>query len=170
MKKIFAALLIAALLAGSCVRPSETSPQERLAPPLETPAPSPQIPVPTLSPEPAAVPPQSPVYVPESSAPPIDDHSDVEPGGTDIDKSDTDLPLAGFTIEYTRSDPDRPVREYNAEYIGPIIDTHLHVDPPSSGNISESTLKEIIEAINRAGANSVVVMLSQMKESLRAIM
>jgi len=68
------------------------------------------------------------------------------------------LPTAGFIIEHTRSDPNRAVREFNGEYTESIIDTHVHLDPPSSGSIDEGALKEIVMSIDSGGVDSIVVM------------
>ncbi|MFC1958742.1 hypothetical protein ACFLV6_02370 [Chloroflexota bacterium] len=108
--------------------------------------------------EESLTPAQSPASVPETSTPIINDHSNVDRDDTNIDNSDSNLPSAGFIIERTRSDLNRAVREYNGEYTEPIIDTHIHLDPPSSGNINESSLKEIVKSIDSDGVDLIIVM------------
>jgi hypothetical protein len=73
-------------------------------------------------------------------------------------KADSNLPSAGFEIDGTRSDPDREVRDFLNKYTSPLIDTHAHLDPPSKGGASRKALKEIVETINRAGVDSIVIM------------
>ena len=106
--------------------------------------PSVPAPIPTTKPEPVSAPAQIP-------APPPSPKSENS-------KPAINMPSAGFTVEQTRSDPNRPVREYREEYDGPLVDTHVHLDPPVSGNINEVFLEEMIKSINRAGVGSIIVM------------
>ena len=108
--------------------------------------------------EESLTPAQSPASVPETSTPTINDHSNVDRDDTNIDNSNSNLPSDGFIIERTRSDLNRAVREYKEEYTEPIIDTHIHLDPPSSGYIDESSLKDIVKSIDSAGVDSIIVM------------
>lgn len=58
-----------------------------------------------------------------------------------------EIPSPAFKVEHTRSNPDRPARVHDKKYKGPIIDTHVHLDPPRDGNIDASELKKIIKTI-----------------------
>ena len=68
------------------------------------------------------------------------------------------LLLAAFKIEPAQSDMDRPAREYDGKYTGPLIDTHVHLDPPRSGHIRTESLHEILQSIDDARVRSIVVM------------
>jgi len=67
------------------------------------------------------------------------------------------LPSAGFKVEYHRSDLTRPVRKQLKKYEGPIIDTHIHLDPQRSG-INRKYLRGIVETIENVGVVSTIVM------------
>jgi len=84
--------------------------------------------------------------------------SNLEPDEAGTRTGDEELPAQGFSIDTTRSNANRPVREYREEYLGLIIDTHVHLDPPGSGSINDTALEEIVEAIARAGVDIVIVM------------
>ena len=100
---------------------------------------------------------QEPTSIPEPSTPITDNFSSVD-SDAKVDDADFDLPAAGFIIERTKSDLNRTVREFIEAYTGSIIDTHLHLDPPHSGSVDERSLKEIIESIDSAGVDSIIVM------------
>jgi hypothetical protein len=68
------------------------------------------------------------------------------------------LPAPGFKVDYMRSEPDRPVREYDGKYEGPIIDTHAHLDPARSGYMSKKSLRRIAESINGTGVDMIIIM------------
>jgi len=107
---------------------------------------------------------------PDTDVPPVDDQKDEidtlpidENNGSDSaegisDVQDPELVSDGFIIEQTRSDPNRPVRAQDGEYIGPIADTHAHLDPPPSGVINEEYLQMIVDTLDNAGVSSVMIM------------
>ncbi|MBI4185378.1 MAG: amidohydrolase family protein [Proteobacteria bacterium] len=66
------------------------------------------------------------------------------------------LPRADFAIERTRSDPARPVRAPRTAYRGPIIDAHLHLDPPRRREAND--LGAILAALAEAGVETAVFM------------
>lgn len=79
------------------------------------------------------------------------------------DKSPTELPLPGFDVEQTRSDPDRPALSHEREYEGPIIDTHTHLYPPRERDatrmdIDKRELKKIIKILRMGGVESIIFM------------
>ena len=71
--------------------------------------------------------------------------------GTGDAALETPLPEPAFEIEPSRSDAGRPVRPQRDDYDGPIVDTHVHLDPPSSGQIEDSPLEQILRAAETAG-------------------
>ena len=111
-----------------------TAPAPYSPPPTPTPL---SVPVPTPATKPSPVP--DPVTVPTPPPTPKSESS----------KPSISLPSAGFIVEHTRSNPNRPVRQFDKEYTGPIIDTHAHLDPPGSGNINQESLIEIVEAVDK---------------------
>ncbi len=68
------------------------------------------------------------------------------------------LPAPRFKVNHIRSKPDRPVREYDGKYEGPIIDTHAHLDPARSGYMSKKSLRRIAEFINGTGVEMIIIM------------
>ncbi len=68
-----------------------------------------------------------------------------------------DLPQPDFEINYTRSDPDRPVREKGSKYKGPIFDAHVHLDPSQYG-IDKEFIREVAETLNEADVFSAIFM------------
>ena len=72
-------------------------------------------------------------------------------------KKDPNLPNPGFRVEGNRSDLQRPARKGEQAYPGPVFDAHVHLDPPVMG-IQKRPLQEMIEAMDRAGVVSMIVM------------
>ncbi|MFC2001065.1 amidohydrolase family protein [Chloroflexota bacterium] len=113
---------------------------------------------------PIQTPPTSPAPVPKINTPDTNQPSvpeistPIEQGDTTFEANDVSLPSPGFIVEQTRSDPNRTVREYREEYGGPLADTHVHLDPPVSGDINEVFLVEMIKSIDSAGVDSIIVM------------
>ncbi len=68
------------------------------------------------------------------------------------------IPLPGFEVDSTRSDLDRAVRVSYEKYKGPVIDTHVHLDPPLDGVIREGALREIVEVVEEAGVERIIFM------------
>ncbi len=68
------------------------------------------------------------------------------------------LPEPGIVVDHTRTDLTRPARPFNSSYNGPVIDTHVHLDPPRKGGVSRSALREIVEVIERSGVQYAIFM------------
>jgi hypothetical protein len=93
----------------------------------------------------------------------------IQPSGTSVSlptgttkpktyESDLPLPPPGFTVDYTRTDLNRSVKEATEEYEGRLIDTHTHLDTPTDGIINADNLMKVIEAIENANVDSIIVM------------
>ena len=141
-KRLLVGGLILTLLVTGCTQPSVETP-------ISTPAS-----------EATEMPSQAEITEPSQTpmSPPTPTPTPVTTPTPETINPDPDLPPAGFIIDYTRSDLNRPVREPGEEYTGPIFDTHAHLDPPSSGNINEDLLNGIIESVASAGVVSIIVM------------
>jgi predicted TIM-barrel fold metal-dependent hydrolase len=69
------------------------------------------------------------------------------------------IPPPAFKVEHTRSNPDRSARVHDKKYKGPIIDTHVHLDPPPRDeDIDASELEEIIKIIKNSGVEFAIFM------------
>lgn len=67
------------------------------------------------------------------------------------------IPPPGFDVLSVRSDSNRPVRPNLKSYHGPIIDTHIHLNP-SSHRPSPANLQEIADVITSVGVELAIVM------------
>ncbi len=68
------------------------------------------------------------------------------------------LPEAGILIDQKRSDPSRMSRAKNKRYKGPIIDAHVHLDPPKTNTIDETYLQNIIKSLQDNGIKKAIFM------------
>lgn len=76
---------------------------------------------------------------------------------TDLD-TNIPIPRPVFEVEKERSNPDRATRISLEQYRGPIIDAHVHLDPPSDGHINDAYLKEILEVVGETGVKTIIFM------------
>ena len=71
----------------------------------------------------------------------------------------TALPKPGIEVNRTRTDLDRPTRPRSNEYGGPIVDTHVHLDPPGPDRpLGEHDLKEILDIATAEGIGRLIFM------------
>ena len=69
------------------------------------------------------------------------------------------LPLPGFTVDHTRTDPARPTRPRGKPYKGPIVDTHVHLDPTGpDGPTGDAPIRGILERADAEGIERLIVM------------
>ena len=73
-------------------------------------------------------------------------------------KSSVPIPEPAFEIDHTRTDLSRAVRPFDREYDGPVIDTHVHLDPPREGVVSRKDLKEIVQVITDSDVDYAIFM------------
>lgn len=72
----------------------------------------------------------------------------------------------GFELHSVPFDPDRPVAKSASRYSGPIIDSHVHIDPPNS-NKGRGEFANIFESMSAAGVSGIVVMPSPNEGRMR---
>ncbi|THB66191.1 MAG: hypothetical protein D6E12_11130 [Desulfovibrio sp.] len=76
------------------------------------------------------------------------------------------VPEPGIPVHEVEWDPDRETRNFSSNYEGPIIDTHVHVDPPGHNNIS---MQEIIDVMDDEGVERIIVMPTPNEAKLEEI-
>ncbi|MBF0528709.1 MAG: amidohydrolase family protein [Deltaproteobacteria bacterium] len=70
----------------------------------------------------------------------------------------TKIPAPAFQIFKQISDPNRPTRPFLGQYDGPIIDAHVHLDPPASGYYAKQYLENVLDEIKAAGVETAIFM------------
>ncbi len=77
---------------------------------------------------------------------------------SDTKPKEIQLPETGIQIDQNRSDLSRMTRSKDKRYNGPIIDAHVHLDPPKSNKIDDAYLQNIIKSLQDNGIKKAIFM------------